>query len=68
MGRKTAAEWAEFVAEVLALVHPPNQVICVSGRGGKTDFSCLVTETAPDAGLVGATQVFPRYTYPDGDR
>ena len=65
MGRKTAAEWAEFVAEVLAQVHPPNQAICMSGRGHNRDWSCLVTETAPDLGLVGVTQVFPRYTYPD---
>ena len=41
-----------------------NQVICVPGIGGKTDFSVLITDKISDRGYIGASHCFPRYWYP----
>ena len=40
-----------------------NRVICVSGVGSKKPFHCLMTNVIPFAGILGADQCFPFYTY-----
>ena len=38
-------------------------MICVSGVGSKKPFHCLMTNVIPFAGILGADQGFPFYTY-----
>ena len=40
-----------------------NQLICVSGKGSKQDFSVLIVNQIPNTGLLSACQCFPRYRY-----
>ena len=41
-----------------------NLVICIHGKGGNKDFSCLITDTMPDLNLLEAGAVcFPLYWY-----
>ena len=40
-----------------------NQLICVSGKGSKQDFSVLIVNQIPNLGLLSACQCFPRYRY-----
>ncbi|MDE6410631.1 MAG: DEAD/DEAH box helicase family protein [Muribaculaceae bacterium] len=40
-----------------------NKIICVSGVGVNTGFSCIITDIIPDLGLIGSTQCYPLYWY-----
>ena len=42
-----------------------NCVICVNSVSGPRDFTCLITDKAPDLNSIGATQCFPLYWYED---
>lgn len=39
-----------------------NQLICVTGRGANSDFSCLMVDMIPSSYLVETCQCFPRYS------
>ena len=46
-----------------------NRLICVTGTGAQTDFSCLMTDTIPNLHTLDTGQTFPRWTYQkDGTR
>ena len=40
-----------------------NKIICVSGVGGKVDFSCFIIDKIPDNQLLTNGQFFPLYIY-----
>lgn len=40
-----------------------NRVIIVSGVGVNKDFSCLISDTIPDLGILGSSQCYPLYWY-----
>ncbi len=42
-----------------------NRLICVTGKGASTDFSCLMTDTIPCLDFVEKSQTFPRWVYQD---
>ena len=44
-------------------VDSANRVICITGKGGMTDFSALMVDVVPDLGLMSAGQCFPLYRY-----
>ena len=41
-----------------------NRIICVTGKGSKTPFSALITNTMPDLSFHDKAQCFPRFRYP----
>ena len=40
-----------------------NQVICVSGKGAASEFSCLMTDSIPNLHTLDTGQTFPRWVY-----
>ncbi len=40
-----------------------NRVICVTGRGGSDDFSCLMVQVIPNLDMIAKGQCFPRWLY-----
>ena len=40
-----------------------NRVICVTGRGGSDDFSCLMVQDIPNLDMIAKGQCFPRWLY-----
>ncbi len=40
-----------------------NRLICVTGRGGSDDFSCLVVQDIPNLDMIAKGQCFPRWLY-----
>ena len=45
-----------------------NLCICVSGIGVTKDFSCIITDIAPDLELIGKSQCFPLYWYEKNEK
>ena len=44
-----------------------NRVICVTGRGGSDDFSCLMVQDIPNLDMIAKGQCFPRWLYAKTD-
>ena len=40
-----------------------NQLICVTGKGARSEFGCLVTDSVPDVQTLSNGQTFPRWVY-----
>lgn len=40
-----------------------NLVVCITGLGESTDFSCLVSDTVPNYHFIAGSQCFPLYLY-----
>ena len=45
-----------------------NFLICVTGRGTRGEFSCLMTNSSIDFQFLSNTQAFPRWVYKDGEK
>ena len=44
-----------------------NRVICVTGRGGSDDFSCLMVQDIPNLDMIAKGQCFPRWLFAKTD-
>lgn len=50
-------------AEYIKIPHGCNLAIGVSGKGHRGSFSCLITDTLPDMGVIECGQWFPFFLY-----
>ena len=44
-----------------------NQLICVTAKGARSEFSCLITDTVPNLHTLDTGQTFPRWVYRKDD-
>lgn len=54
-------------AQYIAIAHGCNLAIGVSGKGHRGGFSCLITDTMPDMGVLECGQWFPFFLYEEID-
>ena len=44
-----------------------NRLICVTGKGARSEFGCLMADTVPNLHVLDSGQTFPRWTYREDD-